>query len=96
MRDAGPNSLLPVRASGALFDFWEGSIVSSAMTVTINGEVQEIPDGLSVSDLVARLGLSTGRVAIERNREILHREAWPQTPVQSGDILEIVHFVGGG
>ncbi|HVC00028.1 MAG TPA: sulfur carrier protein ThiS [Candidatus Dormibacteraeota bacterium] len=66
------------------------------MTVTINGEVQEIPDGLSVADLVDRLGLVGGRVAIERNREILPREAWPRTPVAPGDVLEIVHFVGGG
>ena len=66
------------------------------MTVTINGEAREIPDGLSVAQLVEHLGFARGRIAIERNREILSREAWPATPVLSGDVYEIVHFVGGG
>lgn len=66
------------------------------MMVTINGESREIPDGLSVAQLVEHLGLVTGRVAIERNREVLSREAWAETRVISGDVYEIVHFVGGG
>ncbi|HVB35041.1 MAG TPA: sulfur carrier protein ThiS [Patescibacteria group bacterium] len=66
------------------------------MTVTINGEVREIPDGLSVAALVDHLELASGRIAIERNREILPRPAWPLTLVASGDVFEIVHFVGGG
>jgi sulfur carrier protein len=66
------------------------------MVVTINGESREIPDGLSVAQLVEHLGLVSGRVAIERNREILSRDAWAETAVVSGDVYEIVHFVGGG
>jgi thiamine biosynthesis protein ThiS len=66
------------------------------MNVTINGESREIPDGFSVSELLAHLGLAAGRVAVERNREILPRERWPGTAVASGDVYEIVHFVGGG
>jgi len=42
------------------------------------------------------LGLESGRVAIERNREILPRPQWGQTLVESGDCYEIVQFVGGG
>jgi thiamine biosynthesis protein ThiS len=66
------------------------------MTVTINGESREIPDGLSVSDLLSHLGLVAGRVAVERNRDILPRDRWASTPVAAGDTFEIVHFVGGG
>lgn len=66
------------------------------MTVTINGEPQEIPGGLSVAELVEHLGLKGGRIAIERNREIVSREQWSLTRVAPGDVLEIVHFVGGG
>jgi thiamine biosynthesis protein ThiS len=36
------------------------------------------------------------RVAVELNREIVPRPAWPSTPLTNGDKLEIVHFVGGG
>ena len=49
-----------------------------------------------VADLLLALGLDSGRVAIERNLEILPRPAWTQTPVESGDRYEIVQFVGGG
>jgi sulfur carrier protein len=68
----------------------------AAMIVTINGESREIPDGLSVAGLIEHLGLVGGRVAVERNREVLSRDAWHDTQVAAGDTLEIVHFVGGG
>ena len=66
------------------------------MNVTINGESREIPDGLTVSALLEHIGLTAGRVAVERNREILPRDRWPATQVAPGDSYEIVHFVGGG
>jgi sulfur carrier protein len=66
------------------------------MTVTINGERREIPDGLNVTALLDHLGLSNKRVAIERNLDILPREQWPGTQVELGDSFEIVQFVGGG
>lgn len=66
------------------------------MDVTINGEKREVPAGLNVAGLLAHLQLNTGRVAIERNLEILPRPQWEQTLVQPGDRYEIVHFVGGG
>ncbi len=66
------------------------------MTVTINGERRDIPDGLNVTALLNHLGMSTGRVAVERNLDILPRTLWQETPVQSNDSFEIVHFVGGG
>jgi len=49
-----------------------------------------------VADLLVNLGLDAGRVAIERNLEILPRTAWTETPVEAGDHYEIVQFVGGG
>ncbi len=66
------------------------------MTVTINGDRREIPEGLTVSNLLGHLGMPADRVAIERNREILPRARWNDTGVQPGDSYEIVHFVGGG
>jgi thiamine biosynthesis protein ThiS len=66
------------------------------MTVTINGDRREIPEGLTVAALLAHLGMAPERVAIERNLEILPRAQWNATSVQPGDSYEIVHFVGGG
>jgi sulfur carrier protein len=66
------------------------------MKIKINGEVQEIPDGLNVTAMLEHLGMGNKRVAIERNLDILPRTAWNATPVQANDSFEIVHFVGGG
>ncbi len=66
------------------------------MNVTINGEQQDVPEGLTVTALLAHLGVLEARVAIERNRDILPRTQWSTTPVQPGDSFEIVHLVGGG
>ncbi len=64
--------------------------------LTINGEVHEIPPGLTLAALVEHLGLTDGPVAIERNREVVPRSEHPRVHVEAGDTLEIVHFVGGG
>lgn len=66
------------------------------MQLTINGEARTVPDGLSVRALIEHLGLTEGPVAVEKNREIVPRAEHESTPVTNGDILEIVHFVGGG
>jgi thiamine biosynthesis protein ThiS len=66
------------------------------MIVTINGERREIPDGLNVIALLDHLRMSNGRVAIERNRDILPRARWQDTQIEPNDSFEIVHFVGGG
>jgi thiamine biosynthesis protein ThiS len=64
--------------------------------IKVNGEPREIPEGLTVAALLENLGMSDGRVAIERNLDILPRALWRDTLVQSNDSFEIVHFVGGG
>ena len=67
-----------------------------SVAIVVNGEARETKRGASVADLLVALGLDSGRVAIERNLDILPRPAWAQTTVQSGDRYEIVQFVGGG
>jgi sulfur carrier protein len=66
------------------------------MTVTINGERREIPEGLTVAALLEHLKMTHDRVALERNLEILPRAQWAATQIQPNDSFEIVHFVGGG
>ncbi|HZD93093.1 MAG TPA: sulfur carrier protein ThiS [Candidatus Sulfotelmatobacter sp.] len=66
------------------------------MRLHINGEEREFPDGLTVSALVAQLGMKPDRVAVELNLEIVPRSQWETTNLSDGDKLEVVHFVGGG
>lgn len=65
-------------------------------TISVNGETRPAKPGATVIDLLRELGLDSGRVAIERNLEILPRQKWTETPIEPGDRYEIVQFVGGG
>lgn len=64
--------------------------------ITVNGESRAVAAGRSVADLLRDLDLRPELVVVERNREILERSRYDDTPVADGDALELVHFVGGG
>jgi sulfur carrier protein len=70
--------------------------MQTAISIVVNGENRAAKPGATVTDLLGELGLNPGRVAIERNLEILPRPKWTETQVAPGDRYEIVQFVGGG
>ena len=65
------------------------------ISIILNGEPKQVRSG-TVADLVASLGLDVKKVAVERNRDIVPRSTLGDVALADGDILEIVHFVGGG
>lgn len=68
------------------------------MTVrlTINGEAREVPDALTVRGLLEHLDLTAGPVAVEVNRTVVPRAEHASRALVEGDVLELVHLVGGG
>ncbi len=66
------------------------------MTIHLNGESREVPEGLTLAGLLEWLKLPADRVAVERNLSIVPRDHWTETHMEAGDRLEVVHFVGGG
>ncbi len=72
------------------------TITRTRIALTLNGEPQRIAEGSSVADLVRDIGLNPKKVAVERNLEIVPRSTLAKVMLADGDILEIVHFVGGG
>jgi sulfur carrier protein len=70
--------------------------MQTTLRITVNGENRTAAPGATVVDLLRELGLDSGRVAIERNLEILPRPKWAETIVEAGDRYEVVQFVGGG
>ncbi len=72
------------------------SRVEPEVRIRVNGEECRFPDGTSVRDLLSILEVSTPRVAVELNREILPKASYGSTPLEEGDELEVVEFVGGG
>jgi len=70
--------------------------MQTTLSIVVNGEDRATRPEATVTDLLRELGLDRGRVAVERNLEILPRAKWAETKVQAGDRYEIVQFVGGG
>ncbi|MBG1245433.1 sulfur carrier protein ThiS [Nostoc sp. NZL] len=70
--------------------------MSNEIMIHVNGETHSCSSQTSLPDLLQELGFNPRLVAVEYNGEILHRQFWPQTKVQSGDRLEVVTIVGGG
>ena len=66
------------------------------MVLTINGASHTIADAGTVEQLLRSLKLDPRAVVVELNRAIIRRPAIATTAVADGDVVEIVHFVGGG
>jgi thiamine biosynthesis protein ThiS len=65
------------------------------LALTVNGEPRHT-SAATVADFVRELGLKVAKVAVELNGEIAPRSTLEDVALNDGDVLEIVHFVGGG
>ena len=72
------------------------SATTDSISISLNGESRRVKSPSSVADLVCEIGLDPAKVAVERNLEIVSRSTLAQIVLAEGDVLEIVHFVGGG
>lgn len=66
------------------------------MNIIVNGKPTETPAGSTVQKLLDRLQLDGRQVVVERNRGIVPRQRFSEELLAEGDVLEVVHFVGGG
>ncbi|AGY58712.1 sulfur carrier protein ThiS [Gloeobacter kilaueensis] len=65
-------------------------------TIRLNGDERAVAAGTTVLAMLEQFKLEPRLLVIERNGDILHRQDWQKTIVQSGDRFEIVTVVGGG
>src|SRR5437870_3326499 len=66
------------------------------MNLTINGESKELPESLTVADLLARLGFDRRKVAVEVNEAVVLARHHAEHRLGEGDHVEVVTLVGGG
>jgi len=70
---------------------------AAKITLTVNGTPREIPQNSTMAELLGTLRIDPRLVVIEHNRTILRdRDKFATQSLASGDVVEIVHFVGGG
>lgn len=65
------------------------------MNILLNGEAHSTACD-TISLLVAELGLDSQWVVVERNLTVPEKSSWGHTPIEEGDQIEIVRFLGGG
>lgn len=66
------------------------------MEITLNGESKKIESEVTLDRLLDLFSLPRARVAVELNRSVIRRADWPETSLRDGDVIEVIHFVGGG
>ena len=64
--------------------------------VTINGQVETVPPGYTIAQLVAWLGHTGPHVLVEHNRQYIFPEQWSRRTIHAGDRLELIHPLFGG
>ena len=64
--------------------------------VYVNGELQQLPEGITVTRLLENMALADKRLAVEVNLEIVPRSRHVSHILRAGDRVEIVHAIGGG
>ncbi|KUF28155.1 sulfur carrier protein ThiS [Xanthomonas phaseoli] len=66
------------------------------MNIQLNGTPRALPDHLPLATLLEQEGLAQRRVAVEVNGEIVPRGRHADHLLREGDVVEIVHALGGG
>jgi sulfur carrier protein len=68
------------------------------MTVQVNGERVELPEGARIVDAVAASGADPQQrgLAVALDGEVVPRAEWDRTPVRAGQVVEVVRAVQGG
>ncbi len=64
--------------------------------IHLNGETRRLQTRTDLAKLVEHLSLPSKRIAVELNGSVVRRVDWSETPINDGDKIEVVHFVGGG
>ncbi len=66
------------------------------MRVTLNGESREVPEGLSLADVVAQLIDAPRGIAVAVNATVVPRGGWAATNLADDDRIEVLTAVQGG
>jgi sulfur carrier protein len=72
------------------------STARDALRVRVNGDDRAVPDGTTVADLVAALGLEPRGIAVAVGGEVVTRRRWQERTLAAGDQVEVLTIAQGG
>lgn len=66
------------------------------VSIVLNGENKQIEGEVTLDRLLDLFSLPKQRVAVELNKSVVRKHDWGKTSVNDADVIEVIHFVGGG
>ena len=87
---------LCLRSSSASFAAVSEEAPDATVEIQVNGRAMRVPPGSTVASLLLLLGVERTRVAVEKNKDVVPKKGYDETPLLAGDRVEVVTFVGGG
>ncbi len=66
------------------------------MKASINGEQHDLPEGLTVAQLLAHLQTPERGIAVAKNDKVVRRSTFEEERINDGDRIEIIRAVAGG
>ena len=70
--------------------------IKNKIKIKVNGKKMLFDENIMVINLVKKLKIPLNKVAIELNKKIIDIKKINKVKLNNNDILEIVHFIGGG
>ena len=64
--------------------------------IKINGKKCTINHKMTLKEVIVRFKIPLDKVAIELNKEIVNKKKINKIKIKNNDVIEIVHFIGGG
>ena len=65
--------------------------------ITVNGEVQEVESGLSLTELIKQNNVEQPEmVSVQVNDDFVDRTEWDALEIKEGDVVDFLYFMGGG
>jgi len=70
--------------------------IKNKIKIKVNGKKMLFDENIMVINLIKKLKIPLNKVAIELNKKIIDKKKIKKVKLNNNDILEIVHFIGGG
>ena len=65
--------------------------------ITVNGEVQEVQSGISLTELIKQNNVEQPEmVSVQVNDDFVDRTEWDSQEIKEGDTVDFLYFMGGG
>ena len=70
--------------------------IIKSMKITVNGNLKEINEIKTISELLELLSINENNIVVEHNGNIITKSEYAEITIKEDDKLELVRFVGGG